>query len=160
MLSPPTLSVRAHHSSRHHGRNNRPLRSRASAFSLGVDEALFGRNKPVNAVIRLEDIDLVKPEVAHVKAWSPHLLIFAMHYEMKYGPITTEYGTVTICSCRNRVGIKVDPFDIQTETWSLKMEYVTIENKTYRTQVLLAESFGPFWSVSLSSFLSMSFTMG
>ena len=47
-----------------------------------VDEG-FGRNKPVDAVIRPEDIDLVKPEEGIMEGVVTHLIFKGVHYEME-----------------------------------------------------------------------------
>ncbi len=49
---------------------------------LCVDEG-FGTNNPVDAVIRPEDIDLVKPEEGIMKGVSTHLIFKGVHYEME-----------------------------------------------------------------------------
>ncbi len=43
----------------------------------------FGRNKPVDAVIRPEDIDLVKPEEGIIEGVVTHLIFKGVHYEME-----------------------------------------------------------------------------
>lgn len=43
----------------------------------------FGRNKPVDAVIRPEDIDLVKPEDGTIEGVVTHIIFKGVHYEME-----------------------------------------------------------------------------
>ena len=64
----------------------------------------FGTNKPVDAVIRPEDIDLVKPEEGTLKGVVTHLIFKGVHYEMEV--LANNYEWLV-------VGIHVDPFDIQ-----------------------------------------------
>ena len=79
-----------------------------------VDEG-FGTNKPVDVVIRPEDVNLVEPDKGIIKGRVTHLIFKGVHYEMevmsngyewlvqstKFQPVGTE------------VGIDVDPFNIQ-----------------------------------------------
>ena len=76
----------------------------------------FGNNKPVDVVIRPEDIDLVKPEDGTLQGVVTHLIFKGVHYEME---VTTPDGyewlvhSTDMCPVGKQVGIKVDPFDIQ-----------------------------------------------
>ena len=76
----------------------------------------FGNNKPVDVVIRPEDIDLVKPENGTLQGVVTHLIFKGVHYEME---VTTPDGfewlvhSTDMCPVGKQVGIKVDPFDIQ-----------------------------------------------
>ena len=49
----------------------------------------FGTNKPVDVVIRPEDIDLVKPEDGTLQGIVTHLIFKGVHYEME---VTTPNG--------------------------------------------------------------------
>ena len=75
----------------------------------------FGRNKPVDVVIRPEDIDLVKPEEGTIKGVVTSLLFKGVHYEME----VTAHGhdwlvhSTDLAPVGSEVGILVDPFDIQ-----------------------------------------------
>ena len=76
----------------------------------------FGNNKPVDVVIRPEDIDLVSPENGTLKGVCTHLIFKGVHYEME---VTTPDGyewlvhSTDMCPVGQEVGIHVDPFDIQ-----------------------------------------------
>ena len=75
----------------------------------------FGRNKPVDAVIRPEDIDLVKPEEGIIEGVVTHLIFKGVHYEMEV--LTNNYELLVhstdMFPVGTEVGIRVDPFDIQ-----------------------------------------------
>ena len=79
-----------------------------------VDEG-FGRNKPVDAVIRPEDIDLVKPEEGIMEGVVTHLIFKGVHYEMEVLANNYEWlvHSTDMFPVGTEVGIKVDPFDIQ-----------------------------------------------
>ena len=76
----------------------------------------FGNNKPVDVVIRPEDIDLVDPSEGTLVGTCTHLIFKGVHYEME---VTTPNGfewlvhSTDMCPVGKQVGIKVDPFDIQ-----------------------------------------------
>ncbi|MBS6644694.1 MAG: ABC transporter ATP-binding protein [Clostridiaceae bacterium] len=76
----------------------------------------FGNHKPVDVVIRPEDIDLVEPESGTLKGICTHLIFKGVHYEME---VTTPDGfewlvhSTDMCPVGKEVGIHVDPFDIQ-----------------------------------------------
>ena len=76
----------------------------------------FGKNTPVDAVLRPEDIDLVAPEEGTIQGVVTHLIFKGVHYEME---VTTPDGfewlvhSTDMCPVGKQVGIKVDPFDIQ-----------------------------------------------
>lgn len=76
----------------------------------------FGINKPVDVVIRPEDIDLVKPEDGTLQGVCTHLIFKGVHYEME---VTTPDGfewlvhSTDMCPVGQTVGIHVDPYDIQ-----------------------------------------------
>lgn len=79
-----------------------------------VDEG-FGRNKPVDAVIRPEDIDLVKPEEGIMEGVVTHLIFKGVHYEMEVLANNYEWlvHSTDMFPVGTEVGIHVDPFDIQ-----------------------------------------------
>ncbi len=79
-----------------------------------VDEG-FGRNKPVDVVIRPEDIDLVKPEEGIITGTVISLLFKGVHYEMEVhaGGHDWLVHSTDLVPVGNQVGIQVDPFDIQ-----------------------------------------------
>ncbi|MDD3251606.1 MAG: ABC transporter ATP-binding protein [Lachnospiraceae bacterium] len=76
----------------------------------------FGINRPVDVVIRPEDIDLVEPSRGTLVGTCTHLIFKGVHYEME---ITTPDGfewlvhSTDMCPVGQEVGIHVDPFDIQ-----------------------------------------------
>ena len=76
----------------------------------------FGTNQPVDVVIRPEDIDLVKPEEGTLQGIVTHLFFKGVHYEME---VTTPDGyewlvhSTDMFPVGEKVGIHVDPFDIQ-----------------------------------------------
>lgn len=75
----------------------------------------FGKNKPVDAVIRPEDIDLVKPEDGIIEGVVTHLIFKGVHYEMEV--LANNYELLVhstdMFPVGTEVGIQVDPFDIQ-----------------------------------------------
>jgi len=75
----------------------------------------FGRNRPVDAVIRPEDIDLVKPEEGIMEGVVTHLIFKGVHYEMEVTANNYEWlvQSTDMFPVGTEVGIKVDPFDIQ-----------------------------------------------
>ena len=76
----------------------------------------FGINKPVDVVIRPEDIDLVSPEEGTLQGTCTHLIFKGVHYEME---VTTPDGfewlvhSTDLCPVGQKVGIHVEPSDIQ-----------------------------------------------
>ncbi len=76
----------------------------------------FGIKKPVDVVIRPEDIDLVEPEKGTLVGTVTHLIFKGVHYEME---VTTPDGfewlvhSTDMFPVGQKVGIHVDPFDIQ-----------------------------------------------
>ena len=75
----------------------------------------FGRNQPVDAVIRPEDIDLVKPGEGLLDGVVTHLIFKGVHYEMEVMANNYEWlvHSTDMFPVGTEVGIKVDPFDIQ-----------------------------------------------
>lgn len=75
----------------------------------------FGRNKPVDAVIRPEDIDLVEPEEGIITGVVTSLIFKGVHYEMEVLANGHEWlvHSTDLSPVGSKVGIKVDPFDIQ-----------------------------------------------
>ena len=79
-----------------------------------VDEG-FGKNKPVDVVIRPEDVELVDPSEGYLEGEVTSLIFKGVHYELdvmangyEWMVHTTKYVPVGTC-----VGIKVIPFNIQ-----------------------------------------------
>ncbi len=79
-----------------------------------VDEG-FGRNRPVDAVIRPEDIDLVEPGKGTLNGVVTHLIFKGVHYEMEVTANNYEWlvHSTDMFPVGTEVGIHVDPFDIQ-----------------------------------------------
>lgn len=75
----------------------------------------FGKNRPVDVMIRPEDIDLVKPEEGILKGTVTSLLFKGVHYEMEVTANGHEWlvHSTDLCAVGSEVGIKVDPYDIQ-----------------------------------------------
>ena len=79
-----------------------------------VDEG-FGVRKPVDVVIRPEDINLVKPEDGIITGRVTHLIFKGVHYEMEvvaYGYTWLVHSTDMV-PVGEEVGLWVNPFDIQ-----------------------------------------------
>ena len=75
----------------------------------------FGENNPVDVVIRPEDIDLTEPEKGTIEGIVTDVIFKGVHYEMcvmarGYEFVVHSTDCFTVDS---RVGIHVDPFDIQ-----------------------------------------------
>jgi spermidine/putrescine transport system ATP-binding protein len=75
----------------------------------------FGRNKPVDVVIRPEDIDLVQPEKGIITGRVTSLLFKGVHYEMEVTANGREWlvHSTDLSPVGSEVGIQVDPYDIQ-----------------------------------------------
>ena len=75
----------------------------------------FGTNKPVDVVIRPEDVDLVKPEEGTLTGTVTHLIFKGVHYEMEVTANGFEWlvHSTDMFPVGTEVGIHVDPFDIQ-----------------------------------------------
>ena len=76
----------------------------------------FGNNRPVDVVIRPEDIELVEPGCGSIDGYVTHIIFKGVHYEME---VTTNDGfewLVHSTKAKNvgtKVGLHVDPFNIQ-----------------------------------------------
>jgi len=75
----------------------------------------FGRNKPVDVVIRPEDINLVKPENGIITGTVTSLLFKGVHYEMDVMSNGHEWlvHSTNLVPVGNEVGLLVDPYNIQ-----------------------------------------------
>ena len=75
----------------------------------------FGTNKPVDVVIRPEDIDLVEPDQGTIRGRVTHLIFKGVHYEMEVNAHGYEWlvHSTDMVPVGQEVGIHVDPFDIQ-----------------------------------------------
>ena len=86
---------------------------------LGADfecvDTGFGRNRPVDVVIRPEDIDLVKPNEGVINGIVTHLIFQGVHYEMEVSANNYDLlvHSTDMFPVGTEVGIRVDPFDIQ-----------------------------------------------
>lgn len=79
-----------------------------------VDEG-FGQNKPVDVVIRPEDIDLVKPKKGIITGRVTSLIFKGVHYEMDVMANGVEWTvhSTDMVPVGEEVGIWVEPSDIQ-----------------------------------------------
>ncbi|MCM1157714.1 MAG: ABC transporter ATP-binding protein [Bacteroidales bacterium] len=79
-----------------------------------VDEG-FGSNKPVDVVIRPEDVVLCKPEEGAISGEVTHVIFKGVHYEMEIlaGGFEWLVHSTVMHPVGERVGITVDPFNIQ-----------------------------------------------
>ena len=75
----------------------------------------FGTNKPVDAVIRPEDVELVAPENGTIQGVVTHLIFKGVHYEMEVTANGFEWlvHSTGMFPVGTAVGIRVDPFNIQ-----------------------------------------------
>lgn len=75
----------------------------------------FGTNKPVDVVIRPEDVELIAPEKGTIKGVVTHLIFKGVHYEMEVMANGFEWlvHSTTLFPVGKEVGIRVDPFNIQ-----------------------------------------------
>ena len=79
-----------------------------------VDDG-FGVRKPVDVVIRPEDINLVKPEDGIITGRVTHLIFKGVHYEMEVAAngYTWLVHSTDMVPVGEEVGLWVNPFDIQ-----------------------------------------------
>jgi spermidine/putrescine transport system ATP-binding protein len=75
----------------------------------------FGKNQPVDVVIRPEDIDLVKPSEGLMTGQVTSLIFKGVHYEMDVMAGGHEWlvHSTDLFPVGSEVGISVNPFDIQ-----------------------------------------------
>jgi spermidine/putrescine transport system ATP-binding protein len=75
----------------------------------------FGQNKPVDVVIRPEDVELVEPDQGTIQGVVTHLIFKGVHYEMEVEAGGYEWlvHSTTLFPVGKQVGIRVDPFNIQ-----------------------------------------------
>ncbi len=75
----------------------------------------FGENKPVDAVIRPEDVELVEPCTGILDGVVTHLIFKGVHYEMEVLANGFEWlvHSTKMYPVGTKVGIFVDPFTIQ-----------------------------------------------
>ena len=75
----------------------------------------FGKNQPVDVVIRPEDVDLVGPQDGIITGTVTSLIFKGVHYEMEVlanGHVWLVHST-DLSPVGSEVGIKVDPYNIQ-----------------------------------------------
>ncbi len=79
-----------------------------------MDEG-FGRNKPVDVMIRPEDILIKKPGEGRVDGVVIHNIFIGVYYEMEIeaGGLTWLAQNTTSYPVGTKVSIDVDPFNIQ-----------------------------------------------
>jgi spermidine/putrescine transport system ATP-binding protein len=75
----------------------------------------FGENKPVDVVIRPEDVELVAPDKGIIKGTVTDLTFKGVHYEMDVmaGGFEWLVHSTKLSEVGSEVGIYVDPFNIQ-----------------------------------------------
>lgn len=75
----------------------------------------FGNNKPVDVVIRPEDVELVRPGEGTINGVVSHLIFKGVHYEMEVMANGFEWlvHSTSLFPVGTEVGINVDPFNIQ-----------------------------------------------
>lgn len=75
----------------------------------------FGENKPVDVVIRPEDVNLVSPGQGSLDGEVTHLIFKGVHYEMEVmaGGFEWLVHSTSMFPVGTKVGIQVDPFNIQ-----------------------------------------------
>ncbi|MBE5828190.1 MAG: ABC transporter ATP-binding protein [Butyrivibrio sp.] len=75
----------------------------------------FGENKPVDVVIRPEDVELVAPSEGTITGVVTDLTFKGVHYEMDVEACGYEWlvHSTRLSEVGTNVGIKVDPFNIQ-----------------------------------------------
>ena len=75
----------------------------------------FGHKKPVDVVIRAEDVELVAPAQGTLTGEVTHLIFKGVHYEMEVmaGGFEWLVHSTALHPVREKVGIRVDPYNIQ-----------------------------------------------
>ncbi|MCM1174060.1 MAG: ABC transporter ATP-binding protein [Blautia sp.] len=75
----------------------------------------FGKRRPVDVVIRPEDVELVEPENGIITGVVTHLIFKGVHYEMEVMANGFEWlvHSTALSPVGRQVGIRVDPFNIQ-----------------------------------------------
>ena len=75
----------------------------------------FGTNKPVDVVIRPEDVELVEPSEGYLQGEVTSLIFKGVHYELDVMANGYEWlvHTTKLVPVGTKVGIKVTPFNIQ-----------------------------------------------
>ncbi len=75
----------------------------------------FGHNKPVDVVIRPEDVELVAPAQGTLTGEVTHLIFKGVHYEMEVmaGGFEWLVHSTVLHPVGEKVGVRVDPYNIQ-----------------------------------------------
>ncbi len=75
----------------------------------------FGCNRPVDVVIRPEDVCLSAPDLGRINGVVTHLIFKGVHYEMEVSAAGYEWlvHSTSMFPVGTKVGINVDPFNIQ-----------------------------------------------
>ncbi len=75
----------------------------------------FGTNKPVDVVIRPEDVELTDPAASELRGVVSHIIFKGVHYEMEVmaGGFEWLVHSTRMFPVGTKVGISVDPFNIQ-----------------------------------------------
>ncbi|MCM1039704.1 MAG: ABC transporter ATP-binding protein [Roseburia sp.] len=75
----------------------------------------FGTHRPVDVVIRPEDVELTVPEAGTIQGVVTHLIFKGVHYEMEVMANGFEWlvHSTQLTPVGQKVGIRVDPFNIQ-----------------------------------------------
>ena len=75
----------------------------------------FGHNKPVDVVIRPEDVELTAPEEGILQGVVSHLIFKGVHYEMEVMADGFEWlvHSTALHPVGQEVGIRIDPYNIQ-----------------------------------------------
>ena len=75
----------------------------------------FGENRPVDVVIRPEDVELVSPEKGILQGVVSHIIFKGVHYEMEVmaGGFEWLVQSTKMFPVGTQIGIHVDPFNIQ-----------------------------------------------
>jgi spermidine/putrescine transport system ATP-binding protein len=75
----------------------------------------FGKNKPVDVVIRPEDVELAEPDAGKIKGVVTHLIFKGVHYEMEVlaNGFSWLVWDTKLYAVGTEVGINIDPFNIQ-----------------------------------------------
>jgi len=111
-------------------------RVRVLGVELECVDKGFGKNTPVDIVIRPEDIELVKPEEARLVGEVTDVVFKGVHYEMTVLCNGCEW-LVHSTECTNvgeKVGMKVIPFNIQ-----IMNKLFATENNSFVAEVISAD---------------------
>ena len=75
----------------------------------------FGENKPVDVVIRPEDVELTPPDQGILQGVVSHIIFKGVHYEMEVTSCGFEWlvQSTKMFPAGTQVGLYVDPFNIQ-----------------------------------------------